>query len=251
MKMDITAIIKLSLNTEQTGTENIFTNFAVRQEGHHLKLSLSKKMQEKFRVKSLNLPFPHKVAEHVDFNSIQQVKLVWKHSANRWEVHIIHIRMEEKPDESFNNIMSIDLGLDNLCAITFKDSKELININGKTLKSKNSYFNKEMARLTSFSMLETGSNKFKRTKHMKRIQAKRNNTMKDGLHKASRAVVNLAKEHHCRTIVIGDIKGIKQKNPIKGFVQIPLHTLVQQIRYKAELAGIEVKLVTKNCQRSV
>ena len=59
--------------------------------------------------------------------------------------------------------MVIDLGLDNLCAITFKDSEEQYLINGKPLKSRNAYYNKEMARLTSAAMKQTGSSNFRRT----------------------------------------------------------------------------------------
>ena len=59
----------------------------------------------------------------------------------------------------------------------------------------------------------------------------------------SRIIINLALEHKCRTVVIGDLKGIKQGSYVKGFVQIPVQRLVEQIKYKAQLVGIEVKLL--------
>lgn len=148
--------------------------------------------------------------------------------------------------KNFHNIMAIDLGLDNLCAITFKDSKEQFLINGRPLKSKNAYYNKEIARLTSVAMKQTGSSKFKRTKRILNLQKKRNNYIKDYLHKVSRLVINLALKHKCHTIVIGDIKGIKQGSSIKGFVQIPIQRLVEQIKYKAQLVGINVKLLKED-----
>jgi putative transposase len=228
---------------ENRKAEIIFTNYGVRLKGPYLLLSLSKKMQEKFNVKSLNLPFPQKVAEQVNFENLQQVRLIWRQSERRWEVILIYNKVAEACPESHGNIMSIDLGLDNLCAITFRDSKAQYLINGKTLKSKNSYFNKRMAELTSQRMLETGSEKFKRTHQMKQLQRKRNNIIKDGLHKASREVVMLAEEHRCRVILIGDLGGIKQGSTIKSFIQIPISELVQQIRYKAELKGIRVLLI--------
>ena len=60
--------------------------------------------------------------------------------------------------------MSIDPELDNLAAIIFKDNDENYLINGKLLKSKNSYYNKEIARLSSIRMKEVGSKKIKNTK---------------------------------------------------------------------------------------
>lgn len=128
--------------------EVIFTNYAVKLGKNQLLLSLSKKIQEKFNVKSLNLPFPIAVAEQVNFESIQQVKLRWRQSEKLWEVIIIHKKVQLRCPSNHKNIMSIDLGLDNLCAITFSDTMGQYLINGKSLKSKNSYFNKEIARLT-------------------------------------------------------------------------------------------------------
>jgi len=38
-----------------------FTKYAIRTEGRRIKLSISKKMQEKFKVKSLNFLIPKKL----------------------------------------------------------------------------------------------------------------------------------------------------------------------------------------------
>ena len=48
------------------------------------------------------------------------------------------------------------------------------------------------------------------------------------------------------TIVIGEIKDIKQKmQGNKRFVQMPIQTLVKKIEYKAKLEGIEVVKITE------
>ena len=237
---------KPGYKNDKRKAEIIFTNYGVRLKGNQLFLSLSKKMQERFDVKSLNLPFSQKVAEQVNFENIQQVKLIWRQSERRWEAILIHQKTEAECPESHSNIMSIDLGLDNLCAITFKNNKDQYLISGKSLKSKNSYFNKKMAKLISQRMVETGTIKFKRTNKMQRLQKKRNNIIKDGLHKTSKEVIRLAQANQCRVIVIGDIKGIKQDNTIKSFVQIPISELVHQIKYKAELKGIQVMLIKEH-----
>ncbi|QSX09492.1 transposase [Alkalibacter rhizosphaerae] len=42
---------------------------------------------------------------------------------------------------------------------------------------------------------------------------------------------------------LGDLKGIKQHSPVKGFVQISVQRLVEMIRYKAALVGMDVVVV--------
>ena len=91
-----------------------------------------------------------------------------------------------------------------------------------------------------------GSKKYKNTKRIKELYKKRKNYSKTYMHKVSKMIIDFAKENGCETIVIGDIKGIKQnmKNN-KRFVEIPLQDLVEKIEYKAEKEGIEVEKITE------
>ena len=125
--------------------------------------------------------------------------------------------------------MAVDLGLDNLAALTFKNNSQCYIINGKTIKSKNAYFNKKIARLQSIRMKQLATSKIKDTKEIKRLRLKRRNYIRDYLHKASRKIVKLAVENKAAAIVIGDIKNIKQESKFKSFVQIPIQRLVELI----------------------
>ena len=232
-------------NHDHKKNQVIFTNYAIRSEGNLLKLSLSKTMQSMSGVQSLNLDLPLKAQERLNTSTLQQVKATWDNSRKKWCFIIVYRQEEQKIDESFNNIMSIDLGLDNLCGISFKDSTEQFLISGKTLKSRNAYFNKEIARLTGIFMKQTGSKYFSRTNRLQVLQKHRNDYIHDALHKVSRRVICLALQHKCNTIVIGDLKGIKQDLNIKSFVQIPLQRLVKMIEYKAKLLGLEVVKVNE------
>ncbi|HSH52389.1 MAG TPA: transposase, partial [Bacteroidales bacterium] len=129
-----------------------------------LKLSLSKEIQSKFQVQSLNFVIvPDKIP--VDLEKIQQIKIQWDNSKKTWYLNIIYKEKKIDITKGFNNIMAIDLGLNNLASITFKDSTESYIIDGKYAKSKNSYHNKEIARLTSIAMKQSkDSKKFKVTK---------------------------------------------------------------------------------------
>jgi len=82
--------------------------------------------------------------------------------------------------------MAIDLGLNNLATLTFKDNTDNYIINGRPIKSKNSYFNKEISKLQSIRMKQTGSKKFRNTKKIKQLRIKRKNYIINYFHQASR-----------------------------------------------------------------
>jgi len=225
--------------------EIIFTQAGIRVKDNTLMLSLSKPMQEKFQVKSLNFSLPTEKLP-VNFNALQQIKIKWDNSIKQWYLILIYNKEEENKITG-NNIISIDLGRDNLATLTFLEDTESYLIDGKVLKSKISYYNKQIARLNSIGMKQVGdSKKFKNTKQINKLYAKRDNFVNDYIHKASKKIVDLALQHHCNTIVIGDIKGIKQENDIKSFVNMPHQKLVDKIEYKAKLAGLKVVYVKEN-----
>lgn len=225
--------------------EVIFTEAGIRVKNNILMLSLSKAMQEKFQVKSLNFSIDTEKLP-VNFEALQQIKIKWDNSIKQWYLILIYNK-EEENKVTGNNIMSIDLGRDNFATLTFLEDTESYLIDGKVLKSKISYYNKEIARLNSIGMKQVGdSKKFKNTKQINKLYAKRDNFVNDYIHKASRKIIDLALQHNCNTIVIGDIEGIKQENDIKSFVNMPHQKLVDKIEYKAKLVGLKVVYVKEN-----
>ena len=225
--------------------EVIFTEAGIRVKNNILMLSLSKAMQEKFQVKSLNFSIDTEKLP-VNFEALQQIKIKWDNSIKQWYLILIYNK-EEENKVTGNNIMSIDLGRDNLATLTFLEDTESYLIDGKVLKSKISYYNKEIARLNSIGMKQVGdSKKFKNTKQINKLYIKRNSFVNDYIHKASRKIIDLALQHNCNTIVIGDIEGIKQENNVKSFVNMPHQKLVDKIEYKAKLVGLKVVYVKEN-----
>ncbi len=225
--------------------EVIFTEAGIRVKNNILMLSLSKAMQEKFQVKSLNFSIDTEKLP-VNFEALQQIKIKWDNSIKQWYLILIYNK-EEENKVTGNNIMSIDLGRDNLATLTFLEDTESYLIDGKVLKSKISYYNKEIARLNSIGMKQVGdSKKFKNTKQINKLYTKRDNFVNNYIHKASRKIIDLALQHNCNTIVIGDIEGIKQENNVKSFVNMPHQKLVDKIEYKAKLAGLKVIYVKEN-----
>ena len=149
--------------------------------------------------------------------------------------------------EGNTNIMSIDLGLNNIVGCTNKDNSNSILISGKEAKSKNKYINEKIRKLQQIEMkMRKTSKKYKNTKQIKKLYEYRKNYMNTYMHKVSKIVIEYAKVNKCGVIVIGDLKDIKQRmNYNKNFVQIPLYKLVQKIEYKAKLEGIKVEKISE------
>ncbi len=224
--------------------EVIFTNLAIRRKESHILLSLSKRIQEIFQVDSLKvveaktLPLPENV-------TLQQIRLQFDPQVKDWYMLIIY-KVAEKRKSTYPNVMAIDLGLDNLAAITFSHSEDNYLISGKALKSINGYINKEIAQLQSIRMKQVGAKSFKSTKRIQKLRKKRKDYITNYLHQASRYIIELAKRYQVGKVIIGDIKNIKQNNQIKTFVQIPIQRLAQMISYKGQLEGIGVEYQKEN-----
>ena len=140
---------------------------------------------------------------------------------------------------------AIDLGLNNLATVSSNVVKPFI-INGRPLKSINQYYNKEQARLQS----HLKGNK-KTTKRIYSISNKRNNKVKDYLHKSSRKIVNFLVSNNISTLVIGYNEEWKQNINLgrtnnQAFTNIPFLTLINQLEYKCKLEGINVILTEES-----
>ncbi len=153
--------------------------------------------------------------------------------------------VEPKPLDKSNRIAGIDLGVDNLIALTTNDSTiNPILINGKPLKSINRLYNKTKGRIQSV----IGENKS--SQRLKGITLKRNNQVHNYLHHASSIVVNYLKANDITTLVVGKNNGWKQQIKIgkrnnQNFVQIPHAKLIEMLDYKCQLAGIKLVIVNE------
>lgn len=138
-------------------------------------------------------------------------------------------------------VMGIDLGVNNLMAITSNKAGFMpILVNGRPAKSINQYFNKRRAKLQS--QLPKDQYSGKGLQRLSRIRARR---IKHYLHSASKQVINLAIEQGIGVIVVGQNKNWKQranmgKRNNQTFLNIPHSQLIDMIEYKAQLAGVEV-----------
>lgn len=243
---------------EKNKNEIIFTENVIRGaragkalKNGNLRLTLSKKMQNKYGTKTLNfdmknVKIPSKIGLKSDLSNIQQIRFAFDKKLKVWYFIFIY-ETEEQIPFPYLDTMAIDLGLNNLATIVFNRSKATYIIDGKVLKCKQSYYNKKISIMTSKEMKRLhGSKNFKDTKRIKRIRKKFNNFCKNYIHVTSKMIVDLALKHNCSKIVIGDFKGIKKGNKAKLFVKIPHARLIELINYKAKKNGIEVIMINES-----
>ena len=185
---------------------------------------------------TINLKRDIKLPIHTNLKNFQQIRLVPK--TGYIQVEIIYNK--EITDSSLDKTraIGIDLGLNNLMAITSNIGNISNLVNGRPLKSINQYYNKRKAHL--MSLLEKG--KLKTSKRLRRLEMKRMMKIKDYLHKTSRRVVELMKQNNIGTCFIGHNKDWKQevemgKRNNQNFVSIPYSLLINMLRCKIEEKG--------------
>ncbi len=140
-------------------------------------------------------------------------------------------------------VIGIDPGLNNFCAVTNNFGNKPFLVNGRTLKSVNNYYNKKLASLKGKAAL---CNDREYTKRIGRLTYKRNNKIKDSLHKISRYIAEYANENRADIVVLGYNPLQKQKINTgaannQSIVQIPYLVFAGMLKYKLE--EYEIRLV--------
>ena len=188
------------------------------------------------KLSGTNIEFPTKTKKE----DICQVRIVPR--SNHYVIEVVYKKTEKQPIQS-DIIASIDPGVNNLATVAFnKKEVDSFIINGKPLKSINQFYNKKKAVMQS--KVERESNK-KTSKNIKKLTNKRNEKIRDYMHKSSAVLVNQLANNNTKTLVIGKNVGQKQdtnmgKKNNQNFVGIPTFKFLNMVEYKAKLKGIEV-----------
>jgi len=159
-------------------------------------------------------------------------------------IEIIYEKEVEKAKVNPDKIAGIDLGINNLAAVTSNLNIQPILVNGRPLKSMNQFYNKKRAELQSYV-----ANKSSRK--LERLTNKRNRKVNYYLHNASRWIVNYLVQNEIGTLVIGKNKLWKTEVNIgkrnnQSFVNIPHEKFVHMLTYKCELVGIKVMMTEES-----
>lgn len=178
----------------------------------------------------------------INRTNIQQIRIVPK--GNHIVIECLY-KVECKAFKGDNKRYGgIDLGVNNLCTFTSNIGQSII-YNGRPLKSINQYYNKKKAKLQS-ELEHT-----KRTsKRIRRITLRRNNKVKDYLHKVTSKIVDYMETNSIHILFIGKNAGWKEGINLgvkmnQTFVSIPYNRLIEMLQYKCKLKGFKVVLINE------
>ena len=180
--------------------------------------------------------FENKLSITLRTNSMKKLyRVVFAPRNDYFLVYVIYEGIESKISQKSNKLASIDIGLKNLATVTFSEQDEPILYRSDLVK-----INKDFNRLTSKyeSILKKTQNKYT-SKRRKRFSEKYSGLIEDRLHKISRTIINDLSKRGVSTVIVGKNTGQKIGSKLKNFVQVPLFRLIEMIKYKAKLAGIE------------
>ena len=178
---------------------------------------------------------------YTDKENLHQVRLIPK--GNHIVVEIIY-NVEYELKENNNRYASIDLGLNNIVALSSNVCNSIL-YNGRPLKSINRYYNKHKAELQS----KLSNNKHT-SKRINRLTFRRNNKIKDYMHKLSSAIIQYMEANTLNTLIVGKNDGWKTNIDMgrvnnQNFVSIPFNMLISMLEYKCKLAGINIVIVNE------
>jgi len=205
------------------------------------KEAVSKKSLKKGLIKLANIS--NVVKTKVTTDNIVEVRVLPRN--NHCIVEVVYKKEEKQLLPNNGRYAAIDLGLNNLATVSSNVEKPFI-INGRPLKSINQRWNKHKANLQSRLKDNRRS-----SKQLKLVTEKRNNRVKDYLHKSSRKIVNFLVSNKISTLVIGYNEEWKQNISIgsvnnQSFVTMPFKIFVTQLQYKCKLEGINVVITEES-----
>lgn len=181
-----------------------------------------------------------------DFVSLQQVRII-PHKT-RLVIEVVYNIAITSESVNNNRYIGVDIGVNNLAAVTNNVGLSAFVINGRPLKSINQYYNKCVSH---YQPVWKQMNDKYNTARLNRLTTKRNAKIDDYMHKASRYLVNYCVQHSINTIIIGKNAGWKQdvkmhKPEKQTFVQLPFARFIEMIQYKAEEKGVAVILTEES-----
>lgn len=186
-------------------------------------------------IKNIIQPIKTKIGE----NKLCQVRVIPQ--ATCYVVEVIYEKKEQDLNLDKNNVLSIDLGLNNLCTCISNVGIRPFIVNGKIIKPFNQWYNKRKARLMSYIGDKGISNR------LRQLNNYRNFWIDDHIHKISRFIVNHCIDNNIGSLVIGLNRGWKiginlGKKTNQKFVEIPFSKLIDKISYKCKLVGISFQV---------
>jgi putative transposase len=214
-------------NYKKTYNQLIYTNQCSTIKNGYIHLS-----------KTLKIPIPQWDKYSERLSHFNQIRIIPKR--NNINIEIIYEYECQNEILDYNEYSSIDLGINNL--ITLVSMNNPLLISGKVIKTINQNFNKQLSKYQSIK----DKQKIKKiTNNIINLYEKRENRLKDLFHKLSRYIVKYLIKNKIGNIVIGYNKNWKDsislgKKTNQKFIQIPYLKLLDYLKYKCQLVGINL-----------
>ena len=225
-----------------------FLNKGFKREGNNFRLSVSKRTRE-YILTTHNVDAKYINLEIEYFSDIKNIKQceVKPLGGSEFDFVVTYQIADVEPLADNGRYLSIDLGLKNLAAC-YSNQGDGFVISGNRYLNAQYYFNKQIAHYQGISAAQQSANGVKFPKPSKKVlalYAKKRHIINDLLHKSTRFIVDYCVENDIRTVVIGDITGIREDNSLgsktnQSFHALPFARFYFQLEYKLKLAGITV-----------
>ena len=213
-----------------------------------LRLSLPKDlksyMEETYGIHDKFLYLENKIFRNM--NHIKQLRI---YPPENGKCDLIVIYEMEEPEQLSQNghYLSIDPGLHNLMTC-YDSGNGRAFILGRKYLSLERYFHKEIARVQSVwyaQQSERGIKYPKTSEHIQRLYRKKQNTVKDYLHKVTRWIAEYCRKEDIRCVVVGDIRNIRKEKDMghktnQKLHSLPYNRLYIMLEYKLKRYGIQL-----------
>jgi len=221
---------------------------AVRHEkgSERVRLTVSRQMKEymksEYQVDIQYLNLENEIFKNIDV--IKQIK-IYPPKRGKSEIIVIYEVPDAAEKEDNGHYLSIDLGLHNLMTCYDSGNGNSFIIGRKYLSIEHRY-HKEISRVQSRWYQEQhqkGVRYPKTSKHIQKLYEKKNNSVRDYLHKVTHYVVSYCKEQEIHRVVIGDIRNIRKEKDLGKKTNQKLHgfpyeRVYMQLEYKLKKEGI-------------
>jgi len=191
--------------------------------------------------------FEINIPKEVKDKNIKRVNIVPRFDGRFFIVNITYLEGKENQEivsQNRKGTLAIDLGINNFATCVNSNNNESFIVDGKYLKSRLQWFNKQIAYYSSH--LEKDQ---KITCRIASLYMHKNWTIKTYVNRASRTIINYAIKHNIKTIVVGWTYFYKDKKfklktqddhkrVIQLFKQFPLAELKERIRFMCVDNGI-------------
>jgi IS605 OrfB family transposase len=213
-----------------------FTNQCFRFKNKNIELAVSRQYKKDTEISKILVKFNKKID-----GKVQQVVL--KPVNNGQYFKLILIYKEEKKEQiqtTESNKISIDLGINNFATVYSTVTRPFI-LNGKPLKSYNSYYNKQKAKI-KFQLKII--NNLHWSKKLQKMEENRHNYISNFFHQYSSYLVKYCIKNRVSEVIMGYNKEWKTNINLgkvnnQKFNAIPYYKFKEMLRYKLEERGIK------------